>query len=84
MVKEKNQTGQGWINGGYFVLQPEVIDYIPSNETSFERFSLDKLAKEGQLMAYEHRGFWQPMDVIREKKMLENLWNSDSPPWKLW
>ena len=82
--KEKNQTGHGWINGGYFVLQPEVIDYIPSNETSFERFSLDKLAKEGQLMAYEHRGFWQPMDVIREKKMLENLWNSDSPPWKLW
>tara|TARA_A100000164_G_scaffold381988_1_gene437070 strand:+ start:2761 stop:3564 length:804 start_codon:yes stop_codon:yes gene_type:complete len=82
--KEKNQTGKGWINGGYFVLQPEVIDYIPSNKTPFERIPLERLAKEGQLMAYKHRGFWQPMDVIREKELLETLWKSENPPWKLW
>ena len=82
--KEKNQTGEGWINGGYFILDPEVIDYIDSNDTIFERQPLERLSIDGQLMAYKHKGFWQPMDVLREKEVLENLWESNNPPWKVW
>ena len=82
--KEKNQTGKGWINGGYFILDPEVIDYIDSNDTIFERKPLERLSNDGQLMAYKHKGFWQPMDVLREKEVLENLWESNNPPWKVW
>ena len=82
--KEKSQTGKGWINGGYFVLEPEVVNYISSNSTPFEEYPLQTLSKEGQLMAYKHQGFWQPMDVIREKELLEKLWLEDNAPWKIW
>ena len=82
--KEKSQTGKGWINGGYFVLEPEIIDYIPSLNTPFEESPLQTLSKEGQLMAYRHKGFWQPMYVIREKELLEKLWLEDNAPWKIW
>ena len=82
--KEKSQTGKGWINGGYFVLEPEIIDYISSNDTPFEENPLQTLSKEGQLMAYKHMGFWQPMDVIREKNLLEKLWHQGNAPWKVW
>ena len=82
--EEKPQIGKGWINGGFFVLEPEVIDYIKSDDTPFERYPLETLSKEGQLMAYKHEGFWQPMDVIREKQLLEKHWQSGKAPWKVW
>ena len=82
--KEKYQVGKGWINGGFFVLDPEVKDFIDSDDTPFERSPLETLSKEGQLMAYKHDGFWQPMDVIREKELLETLWESGKAPWKVW
>ena len=81
---EKPQVGAGWINGGFFLLEPEVADYIEGDDIPFERYPLEKLSKEGQLMAYRHEGFWQPMDVIREKQLLEELWQSGSAPWKVW
>jgi glucose-1-phosphate cytidylyltransferase len=80
---EKPQTGEGWINGAFFVLEPGVFDYIDGATTQFEREPLERLAKDGQLMAYKHYGFWHCMDTIRDKKRLEELW-ADSPPWKLW
>ena len=82
--KEKNQIGTGWINGGFFILEPEVIEYIPSYSTPFERYPLETLSEKGELMAYKHKGFWQPMDVKREKDFLEKLWSEDNPPWKIW
>ena len=82
--KEKPQVGDGWINGGFFVLEPGVADYIEGDDMPFERFPLETLSKEGQLMAYRHDGFWQPMDVIREKQLLEKLWESGNAPWKVW
>jgi glucose-1-phosphate cytidylyltransferase len=81
---EKPQVGEGWINGGFFVLEPEVKDYIDGDATPFELSPLEKLAKDGQLMSYKHEGFWQPMDVIREKQILHNLWESGKAPWKVW
>ena len=81
---EKPQAGEGWINGGFFVLEPEVADYIEGDAIPFEKKPLDNLAKEGQLMAYKHEGYWQPMDVIREKQLLQNLWESGNAPWKVW
>ena len=81
---EKPQAGEGWINGGFFVLDPEVADYIEGDAIPFEKKPLDNLAKEGQLMAYKHEGYWQPMDVIREKELLQNLWESGNAPWKVW
>jgi glucose-1-phosphate cytidylyltransferase len=81
---EKPQTNEGWINGGFFVLEPEVLDYIDGDETSFERQPLTRLAADRQLMAFRHTRFWQPMDTIREKDLLENLWTSGTAPWKLW
>ena len=80
---EKPQTGEGWINGGFFVLEPGVFDYIAGDETSLERDPLPQLAKDGQLMAYQHYGFWQCMDTLREKKLLESLWSGNAP-WKVW
>lgn len=79
---EKNQANEGWINGGFFVLEPEVLNYISGDQTSWEADSLERLAEEGELMAYQHEGFWQPMDTLREQKQLEALWNSGNPPWK--
>ena len=82
--KEKPQIGEGWINGGFFVLEPEVADYIAGDSMPFEGYPLETLCNEGQLMTYKHSGYWQPMDVIREKKLLEKLWQSGKAPWKVW
>ena len=82
--REKPQVGEGWINGGFMVLEPEVFDYIEGDETVFEASPLENLSKDGQLMAYKHEGFWQPMDTLREKQLIENLWKSGNAPWKVW
>jgi glucose-1-phosphate cytidylyltransferase len=81
---EKPQTSEGWINGAYFVLQREVFDYIEGDQTQFEKEPLETLAREGQLMAYKHESFWQCMDTLREKHILETMWQSGNPPWKVW
>ena len=80
---EKPQIGEGWINGGYFVFEPEIFDYIADDSTPLELGPLERLAAEGQLAAYRHEGFWQCMDTIREKKLLESLWQSGKAPWKV-
>ncbi|ADQ45930.1 glucose-1-phosphate cytidylyltransferase [Caldicellulosiruptor kronotskyensis 2002] len=78
-------AGDGtWINGGFFVLEPEIFNYIKDDSTIFEREPLERLAKENQLNAYKHYGFWKAMDTLRDKIELENLWNSGTAPWKLW
>jgi len=79
---EKPQTGEGWINGGFFVFEPGVFEYLKGNDSVLERDTLEQLAMDGQLMAYRHSGFWQPMDTLREKNLLESLWESGSAPWK--
>ena len=81
---EKPQTGEGWINGGFFVLEPEVFDYISGDQAILERETLERLAQDRQLMAYRHEGFWQPMDTLREKQLLESLWAGGKAPWKTW
>jgi glucose-1-phosphate cytidylyltransferase len=81
---EKPQTGEGWINGGFFVFEPGVFDYIRDDATSLEQEPLVRLADEGQLMAFQHEGFWQPMDTVRERQLLESLWASGGAPWKVW
>lgn len=81
---EKPQTGEGWINGGFFVFEPEVINYINGDHSILERETLESLSKDGQLMAFRHEGFWQPMDTLREKQLLESLWTSGKAPWKVW
>ena len=78
---EKNQSAAGWINGGYFVLEPQVADYIKSNAEPFEVGALPRLASSNELMAFEHDGFWQPMDTLREKQDLEKLAQDGEPPW---
>jgi glucose-1-phosphate cytidylyltransferase len=78
------QTGEGWINGGFFVLEPGIVDYIDDdNLTKWELAPLERLAKDGELMAYRHPGFWQCMDTLRDKKLLEGLWNHGDPPWTI-
>ncbi|MGV2831488.1 glucose-1-phosphate cytidylyltransferase [Myxosarcina sp. GI1(2024)] len=81
---EKPQTKEGWINGAFFVLEPEVFDYIDGDETQWEKQPLERLARDGQLMAYKHDSFWQCMDTLRDKKRLEALWESGKAPWKTW
>ncbi|HEX2022576.1 MAG TPA: sugar phosphate nucleotidyltransferase, partial [Candidatus Thermoplasmatota archaeon] len=81
---EKPQVGEGWINGGFFVLEPGVFDYIEGDETIFERAPLERLAAEGQLMGYRHDRFWQCMDTLRDVRMLESLWQGGNAPWKVW
>jgi glucose-1-phosphate cytidylyltransferase len=81
---EKPQLGEGWINGAFFVLEPAVFDYIESDATLFEAEPLETLAKEGQLMAFKHEGFWQCMDTLRDKYLLNSLWDSGAAPWKTW
>lgn len=78
---EKPQTGEGWINGGYFVFEPGIFDYLAGDETILERSPLELLAADSQLMVYRHEGFWQPMDTLREKNLLETLWSSGEAPW---
>jgi glucose-1-phosphate cytidylyltransferase len=82
--QEKPQGDGGWINGGFFVLSPRVIDYIGADETPWESAPMEQLAVERQIEAFEHRGFWQPMDTLREKNLLEDLWSSGKAPWKCW
>jgi glucose-1-phosphate cytidylyltransferase len=81
---EKPQAKEGWINGAFFVLEPEVFDYIDGDDTLWEKEPLERLAKEGELMAYRHTSFWQCMDTLREKRLLESLWQSGKAPWKVW
>jgi glucose-1-phosphate cytidylyltransferase len=80
---EKPQIGEGWINGGFFVLEPAALDYLVG-DTPFEREPLERLARGGQLMAYRHESFWQCMDTLRDKRLLEGLWAAGNPPWKAW
>ncbi|MGQ0764504.1 MAG: glucose-1-phosphate cytidylyltransferase [Gemmatimonadota bacterium] len=79
---EKPQAEGGWINGGFFVLEPRVFDYISGDDSVFEREPLERLARDGQLMAFRHPGFFQPMDTVRERDLLESLWQSGRAPWK--
>jgi glucose-1-phosphate cytidylyltransferase len=81
--KEKPQLGEGWINGGFFVLEPRVADFISGDASVFERQPLDRLAREKELVAYRHDGFWQCMDTLRDKRQLESLWQTGDAPWKV-
>lgn len=81
---EKRKEDGGWINGGFMVLEPKVIDYIEGDSTTFEREPLEELSSQGQLIAYQHDGFWQCMDTMRDKETLEALWQSNKAPWKKW
>jgi glucose-1-phosphate cytidylyltransferase len=81
---EKPQIGEGWINGGFFVLEPGVLDYIDDPSTAFERLPLERLAQDGELVAYRHEGFWQCMDTRRDMELLEDLWVTGRAPWKAW
>ncbi len=81
---EKPQTREGWINGAFFVVEPGVFDYIEGDNTQWEREPLERLARDGQLMAFKHESFWQCMDTLRDKVLLEELWQSGKAPWKVW
>jgi glucose-1-phosphate cytidylyltransferase len=81
---EKPEGDGGMVNGGFFVLSPKVIDYIAGDETLWEQAPMEHLAAEGQLAAYKHSGFWQPMDTLRDKQRLEQLWDGGDPPWRVW
>ena len=78
------KIGEGWVNGGFFVLEPKVAAYIDTDRTFFEREPLERLAKQGQLAAYKHEGFWQCMDTLRDLRLLEGLWDCGKAPWKTW
>jgi glucose-1-phosphate cytidylyltransferase len=82
--REKAEDSEGWINGGFFALSGRTLDYIDGDETVWERDPIERLAREGELMAYRHTGFWSCMDTLKEKTMLEELWASGEPPWKIW
>lgn len=82
--QEKPKGDGSWINAGFFVMNPEVFGYIQGDETILEREPMETLAKEGELVAFKHHDFWQPMDTLRDKMHLEELWNSGSAPWKIW
>lgn len=81
--KEKPQTGEGWINGGFFVFEPAVFEYLHGDDTILEKDPLENLARDGQLMAYKHEGFWQCMDTVRDRDVLEKFWQSGKAPWNL-
>ena len=82
--QEKPKGDNAWINGGFFVLEPQALDYIEGDETLWEKQPLERLSGDGQLLAYKHYGFWKPMDTLRDKMELDNFWNSGKPPWKVW
>lgn len=82
--REKSKADSGWINGGFMVLEPKVLDYIEDDTTTFEKEPLERLANEGELVSYKHYGFWQCMDTLRDKQKLEALWMSGKAPWKVW
>ncbi len=79
---EKPQAGEGWINGGFFVFEPRILDYLDSDDCILEHEPLERVARDGQLMAFRHTGFWQPMDTLRDKRLLDSLWASGNAPWK--
>ena len=81
---EKHAGESSWINGGFFVFEPEIFDYLQDDSTVLERIPLETLAKEQKLTAFKHNGFWHPMDTLRDKKHLEDLWTSEKAPWKIW
>lgn len=81
---EKPQAAEGWINGAFFVLEPEIFDFIEGDQTQWEKEPMERLAREGQLMAYRHTGFWQCMDTLRDKQLLESLWQKGDAPWATW
>lgn len=81
---EKPDNDMGWINGGFFVLEPSVLDYIEADETVWERSPLERLAADGELTAFRHTGFWRPMDTLRDQRELETMWNGGNAPWKIW
>jgi len=82
--KEKPLGDGNWVNGGYFILEPKVFDYIEGDSTIWEREPLEKLSQEGKLSAYKHSGFWHPMDTLYDKNQLEQMWTSGKSPWKIW
>jgi glucose-1-phosphate cytidylyltransferase len=82
--EEKPADDGSWINGGYFVLSPSVIDYVKDEATAWERQPMERLAGEGKLAAYPHAGFWQPLDTLRDKILLNDLWSAGKAPWKVW
>jgi glucose-1-phosphate cytidylyltransferase len=82
--REKPEGEGAWINGGFFVLEPAIFDYIDGDATVWEKEPLESLARNGQLSAYRHQGFWQPMDTLRDKNYLEELWQTEQHPWKVW
>ncbi len=82
--QEKPQTSEGWINGGYFVFEPGIFDYLKDDQTTLEGEPLERLAEDGELMAFRHPGFWQCMDTLRDKQRLEALWDGGSAPWRVW
>ena len=82
--EEKPQIGEGWINGGFFVLEPGIADYIADDRSLWEREPMENLAADGQLAAYRHDGFWQCMDTMRDKRLLETWWEAGNAPWKIW
>jgi glucose-1-phosphate cytidylyltransferase len=82
--QEKPEGDGGWINGGFFVLEPKVLDYISGDDIIWEHDPLERLSNEKELSVYLHSGFWQPVDTLRDKNRLEELWNSNKPPWKIW
>jgi glucose-1-phosphate cytidylyltransferase len=82
--REKPQTGEGWINGGFFVMEPGVLDYLSDDTTVLEEAPLERLAKDGELVAFKHSGFWQCMDTLRDRDALDRVWNQGNAPWKLW
>jgi glucose-1-phosphate cytidylyltransferase len=75
---------EGWINGAFFVLEPEVFEYVEGDDTQWEKEPMERLSEDGQLMAYCHESFWQCMDTLREKNLLERMWDSGEAPWKCW
>lgn len=81
---EKPQAAEGWINGAFFVLEPQIFDYIAGDETQWEKEPMERLSREGQLMAYRHSDFWQCMDTLRDRVLLESLWQKGNAPWKTW
>ena len=82
--QEKPIIGGGWINGGFFVLEPDIVNYIPDYDTIWERTPLEQLASDGQLAAYKHHEFWHPMDTFRDVNVLNKMWDEGNPPWKIW
>ena len=82
--QEKTQGDGGWINGGFFIIEPEIFDFIEGDSITWERAPLENLARGNHLAAWHHRGFWRPMDTLRDKVQLEELWESGRAPWKIW